>query len=86
MVYMLADKMNMQKKEMRYSVLLYLHHEREQHPPCYTYVQFSKLCKLQFITNGAFIHWSMSSESDLATKNGFGLFIKDLSPYQKDGL
>lgn len=33
-----------------------------------------QLCKLQFITNGAFIRWSISSESDLAARNGFGLF------------
>lgn len=41
------------------------------------------LCKLQFITNGAFIHWSISSESDLATRNGFSLFIWVIVPVSR---
>lgn len=44
------------------------------------------LCKLQFITNGAFIHWSISSESDLATRNGFTLFIWTTFLYREVGV
>lgn len=46
----------------------------------------SDLCKFQFITNGALIHWSISSESDLATRNGFSLFIGIATLYRVGGV
>lgn len=67
-------------------LLLALCNIAEKEGSSYDFDLYNVFHKLQFITNRASIHWSISSESDLVTRNGFGLFIRDLSLYQKDGV